>query len=432
MLTLRTSLDMTPGSRNRVEIPVSQYDTAVSLVFTLYASTDAGFTIPSGTTASVRGTKVDGHGVSKTASITGNVVTVELDEQMTAVAGRNLFEVVLESNGKKLSSQNFVLVVERAAMDKDTLVSGSEIRELVNIVDRTDEIIAAGTQADEAKDAIEEAEASLRTIQQSVAQNAAQVAADKQAVAAAEARIAPAVADGVDAVNAEYTHHVQVIQQGTEDLNNLATQLKGEIRNTATDGTTAITAYKNDALLAIEHAFDDAMDAAEGVETAARQATTSAQNASTSAQNASSSAQQATTSAQQAATSAQQADTSAGDSEAYAIGTRDGVAVASTDPAYNNNAKYWAEHSGGDCLASEFSTSASYSAGDYVLHDHRLYRFTTAHAAGAWNSSQVTEVKVGGELSDLKGDLNEILEQGILAHFAVDDNGYICQRVEVV
>lgn len=32
------------------------------------------------------------------------------------------------------------------------------------------------------------------------------------------------------------------------------------------------------------------------------------------------------------------------DAEAWAAGTRGGVAVESTDPAYHNNAKYWADH----------------------------------------------------------------------------------------
>lgn len=40
----------------------------------------------------------------------------------------------------------------------------------------------------------------------------------------------------------------------------------------------------------------------------------------------------------------------------------------------------------------------------------------------ASNSAQFTE---------LKADLNEILEQGILSHFAVDNDGYVCQKVEV-
>lgn len=49
--------------------------------------------------------------------------------------------------------------------------------------------------------------------------------------------------------------------------------------------------------------------------------------------------------AQSAAEAAQGfAEDSAEDSEAWAVGTRDGSPVPSTDPAYNNNSKYWAEH----------------------------------------------------------------------------------------
>ena len=48
--------------------------------------------------------------------------------------------------------------------------------------------------------------------------------------------------------------------------------------------------------------------------------------------------------ANSASGSATAADGSAEDSEAWAVGTRDGVPVPSTDPAYNNNSKYWAEH----------------------------------------------------------------------------------------
>jgi len=53
----------------------------------------------------------------------------------------------------------------------------------------------------------------------------------------------------------------------------------------------------------------------------------------------------AAASATQASTSATASDSSAEDSEAWAVGKRDGVDVPSTDPAYHNNSKYWAEHS---------------------------------------------------------------------------------------
>lgn len=50
-------------------------------------------------------------------------------------------------------------------------------------------------------------------------------------------------------------------------------------------------------------------------------------------------------------------------------------------------------------IASEFSTSTSYSVGDYCMYEGQLYRFTYNHSSGAWNSNQVTAVsKITDEL----------------------------------
>lgn len=45
-----------------------------------------------------------------------------------------------------------------------------------------------------------------------------------------------------------------------------------------------------------------------------------------------------------------------------------------------------------------FSTESSYSVGDYCIYGHKLYRFTSAKSAGAWDSTKVTLVNVGSEL----------------------------------
>lgn len=50
-------------------------------------------------------------------------------------------------------------------------------------------------------------------------------------------------------------------------------------------------------------------------------------------------------------------------------------------------------------LAPAFSTSTAYTVGAYVTYNGDLYRCTTAHAAGAWNSSHFTQVSVGEELN---------------------------------
>ena len=62
-----------------------------------------------------------------------------------------------------------------------------------------------------------------------------------------------------------------------------------------------------------------------------------------------------------------------------------------------------------DMIAPTFSTSNTYKTGDYVLFTTnnvvKLYRFITDHTAGNWNSAQVSEVKTGSQISDLKSAL---------------------------
>ena len=146
MITKTYQLDMHPGGIP-VIVHLSQYDQDFNLVFNLYSSSGV-FTVESGTTAAIRGTKSDGMGysVNATLDISNKKVTVAGDQQMTAVAGKQTFELTLTKNNKELNTANFILDVERAALDKDTLASDSVIKELVDVIDRTDEIVAAGRQ----------------------------------------------------------------------------------------------------------------------------------------------------------------------------------------------------------------------------------------------------------------------------------------------
>ena len=50
-------------------------------------------------------------------------------------------------------------------------------------------------------------------------------------------------------------------------------------------------------------------------------------------------------------------------------------------------------------IAPLFNTSTQYSTGDYVIKDAILYKFTTNHAAGAWNASHVTATSVVDEIN---------------------------------
>lgn len=142
-ITKTNRLNMTGGGVP-VIVRLSQYDDDFTLIFELY-STDGTFTIPSGTTAEVRGTKSDGKGFSASATIdiTNKKVTVTGDQQMTAVSGKNIFELTLWKSNKELNTANFILDVEPAALDRNTIVSESKIMELLDVTDRADEIIDA-------------------------------------------------------------------------------------------------------------------------------------------------------------------------------------------------------------------------------------------------------------------------------------------------
>lgn len=62
-------------------------------------------------------------------------------------------------------------------------------------------------------------------------------------------------------------------------------------------------------------------------------------------------------------------------------------------------------------LAPAFSTSTNYTAGQYVTYNGALYRFTTDHSAGSWNSAQVTATNIGADLNALTSALdNQLVE----------------------
>ena len=160
-ITYTHDLDMSPGVIPAT-VHVNQYDDDFSIVFTLY-STKGTFTVESGTTAEIRGTKLDGNGYSAdcTINISAKTVTVAGHKQMTAVAGRNVFELVLKKSNKEISTANFILCVERAAMDAGTIQSDSVLKELNAIIAGAATATAAATAAQAAQAAAEAAAATL-------------------------------------------------------------------------------------------------------------------------------------------------------------------------------------------------------------------------------------------------------------------------------
>ena len=193
----------------------------------------------------------------------------------------------------------------------------------------------------------------------------------------------------------------------------------------------AITAAKNAAETAATNASVSELNAS----TSETNAASSATSASTSATNAAGSATDAASSATDAASSASDAAASALASEGWADETQNGQPVPSTSPYYHNSARYWASKAQAiaeqqlgalsdvsisnpqdgeglvydsnshlwinkivshldDAIGEKFDTTKNYEAGDVVIYQDKLYRFTEDHTAGPWDSSEVEEVSV--------------------------------------
>lgn len=201
MITYTYPLDITPGEYPTI-VYLSQYDSAFTLIFNLFSS-EGNVSFGSGVTAAIRGTKRDGNGYSAEATISENTVTVTGDQQITAIAGENTFELVLTKNGKELATANFVIFVERAALDKDTIVSQSKIRELVNVIDKTDDLLAAASSVESKladmqaiKTQIETLKSDIQTLYDNTVSAASTVASD-----AAEAAVEDVQEDIASMIN---------------------------------------------------------------------------------------------------------------------------------------------------------------------------------------------------------------------------------------
>lgn len=142
MITQTINLDMTPGGVCPV-IHVSQYDKDDNaLVFNLYQGSTP-FT--AGTTATIEGTKPDKTGFTYAASYSDNTVTADLTEQMTALSGAVMCEIRITDGDNTVGTQNFILMVEPAALADDTVISDTDIPLLQQAIDAAATAVTAAS-----------------------------------------------------------------------------------------------------------------------------------------------------------------------------------------------------------------------------------------------------------------------------------------------
>ena len=193
--------------------------------------------------------------------------------------------------------------------------------------------------------------------------------------------------------------------------------------NAATAAAVEAAAAATEAAAASEGSENGAAaseSAAQAAKADAQAATTQAQTAAKNAQTALQAAGEASAAAE---TASQAAEASASDAESWAVGKRGGVDVQSTDPAYNNNAKYWAQN------AETVNLATSRVTGTLPLSKGGTGATTAAAARTKLGlGALATKSAVGLDGSDVtgtlpveKGGTGETTIAGILSALGISD-----------
>lgn len=75
--------------------------------------------------------------------------------------------------------------------------------------------------------------------------------------------------------------------------------------------------------------------------------------------------------------------------------------VGSTFSAKDMNETNEAVNQAYDDMGEEFNPEVDYAVGDYAIYNNKVWKFTTAHPAGAWDESHVKRTTILGENREL-------------------------------
>lgn len=126
MITQRYNLNLIPD-RVPVIVNCSQYDTLSRTIEMVIYDGSVLYTIPSGTTATVRGTKSDNTGFEYTCTISDSIVSFDIQDQMTIYSGKVPCEIRFINSNGIIGTCNFLLNVEETPLDPDITISESDL-----------------------------------------------------------------------------------------------------------------------------------------------------------------------------------------------------------------------------------------------------------------------------------------------------------------
>lgn len=323
-----SNLQITPEGVMPI-VHASQYDFGRIIKFYLYDGSSA-YTPPTGSIINVEGVKSDGNAFSYSCTWSGNEVTVELTQQMTVFAETVVCELrIIDATNSNIGTINFKLQVEKSPIDGDTPVSETEIPAIIELAQAQADLAVESAKDSEAWAVGQREGTDVPSTDPTYHNNAKYYAgqtSDDVTAAQNAAKDSEAYAvgkrNGVDVGSSDPAYH------------NNAKYYTGEASTSATNAGNSATSAGADALVAEGYA-------------AGSQNGTPVSSGTYYQNNSKYYKEQAANSATSASGSATSANGSAEDSEAWSQGTRNGTPVGSSDPTYENNAKYWAAQASG-------------------------------------------------------------------------------------
>lgn len=124
------NLNMIPEGEP-VIVHVNQYDTGTGRIIAHLYHNDLSYS-PSSATVTIQGTKPDMHGFSYSATIDGSAVTADVTQQMTAVAGDVMTQIIVTESSGRTGTFVFILRVQSSALDDDTIISDTELPAIID------------------------------------------------------------------------------------------------------------------------------------------------------------------------------------------------------------------------------------------------------------------------------------------------------------
>lgn len=123
-------------------IKVKQYDNNGRVLKVYLYNNGTVYTPGSSVKASIEGTKPDGCAIANDCSISGNVVSITITQQMTTASGLYKVDLLLIEGTTRIGKATFKLHVDNAAVQDMTLESTSEYLTLLNALNKANTLDA--------------------------------------------------------------------------------------------------------------------------------------------------------------------------------------------------------------------------------------------------------------------------------------------------